>query len=85
MQSVYQAWSGTLRFGNVAEERTERGWKYYRVDWVDDELYEHATHYMLGLRNDEYDPKYEWHRSDHVRLFDPDEFIEAINKLGQFP
>tara|TARA_Y100000310_G_scaffold129663_1_gene128816 strand:- start:318 stop:542 length:225 start_codon:yes stop_codon:yes gene_type:complete len=73
MKSVYQAWSGTIRFGNVAEERTERGWKYYRVDWVDDEPYERAA---LN-----FDPSYEWHRRDHVRFFNPEELIKTINRL----
>ena len=81
MKSVYQAWSGTIRFGNVAEERTERGWKYYRVDWVDDEPYERATRDMLELRGEEYDPNYEWYRRDHVRFFEPDVLVETINKL----
>ena len=78
---VYQSWGGTLRFGNVAEEKTERGWKFYKVDWVDDELHERAITSMLSLRRGTYDASHEWHRTDHVRFFEPDEMISTINKL----
>jgi len=78
---VYQVWGTTLRFGNVAEERTERGWKFYKVDWVDDEAHEQATQWMLSLRGDTYDPSHEWHRTDHIRFFEPEEVISRINKL----
>ena len=78
---VYQVWGTTLRFGNVAEEKTEKGWKYYKVDWVDDEAHEQATQWMLSLRGDTYDSSYEWHRTDHVRFFEPEEMISRINKL----
>ena len=78
---VYQFWSRTLRFGNVAEERTERGWKYYKVNWVDDGLYEQTIANMLSLRRDEYDPSHEWYRRDHINFFEPESMIKRINML----
>ena len=78
---VYQYWARTLRFGNVAEERTERGWTYYKVNWVDDGKYESAIQNMLELRRDEYDSDYEWHRRDHIRFFEPEDMIKKINML----
>ena len=78
---VYQFWSRTLRFGNVAEERTERGWKYYKVNWVDDGAHEQAIQSMLSLRRDEYDANHEWYRRDHINFFEPDKVVARINKL----
>ena len=78
---VYQVWGTTLRFGNVAEEKTEKGWKFYKVDWVDDETHEQAVQWMLSLRGDDYNPDHEWYRTDHVRFFEPEEMISRINKL----
>ena len=78
---VYKVWGNTLRFGNVAEERTERSWKYYKVDWVDDGAHEQAIQSMLSLRRDEYDPSHEWHRGDHINFFEPEDLIRRINML----
>ena len=78
---VYKVWGNTLRFGNVAEERTERSWKYYKVDWVDDGAHEQAIQSMLSLRRDEYDPSHEWYRRDHINFFEPESMIKRINML----
>lgn len=78
---VYKVWGNTLRFGNVAEERTERGWTYYKVNWVDDGRYESAIQNMLELRRDEYDSDYEWHRRDHIRFFEPEDMIQKIDMV----
>ena len=78
---VYKVWGNTLRFGNVAEERTERRWKYYKVDWVDDGAHDQAFQSMLSLRRDEYDPSHEWHRGDHINFFEPEDMIRRINML----
>ena len=78
---VYKVWGNTLRFGNVAEERTERSWKYYKVDWVDDGAHEQAIQSMLSLRRDEYDPSHERHRGDHINFFEPEDMIRRINML----
>ena len=78
---VYKVWGNTLRFGNVAEERTERSWKYSKVDWVDDGAHEQAIQSMLSLRRDEYDPSHEWHRGDHINFFEPEDMIRRINML----
>ena len=78
---VYKVWGNTLRFGNAAEERTERSWKYYKVDWVDDGAHEQAIQSMLSLRRDEYDPSHEWHRGDHINFFEPEDMIRRINML----
>ena len=78
---VYKVWGNTLRFGNVAEERTARSWKYYKVDWVDDGAHEQAIQSMLSLRRDEYDPSHEWHRGDHINFFEPEDMIRRINML----
>tara|TARA_Y100000816_G_scaffold145675_1_gene103366 strand:+ start:258 stop:524 length:267 start_codon:yes stop_codon:yes gene_type:complete len=78
---VYKVWGNTLRFGNVAEERTERSWKYYKVDWVDDGAHEQAIQSMLSLRRDEYDSSHEWHRGDHINFFEPEDMIRRINML----
>ena len=78
---VYKVWGNTLRFGNVAEERTERSWIYYKDDWVDDGAHEQAIQSMLSLRRDEYDPSHEWHRTDKVNFFEPKELVSRINVL----
>jgi len=65
----------------VAEEKTEKGWTFYKVDWVDDELHERAIASMLSLRRDEHDSSHEWHRTDHVRFFEPEKMISRINML----
>ena len=78
---VYKVWSRRLRFGNVIEERNEKGWSYYKVNWVKDGEYERSIQDMLKLRGEEYDPKYEWYRRDHINFFEPDKVVARINKL----
>jgi hypothetical protein len=80
-RSVYQIYGGMLRFGNVKEEKIENGWKFYKIDWVDDEAYNASVANKLFLRREEYNPEWDWYRTDKVNFFDPDEMISRINML----
>ena len=60
---VYRVWSDTLRHGEIVEEKLERGWKYFRIRWMNDSVYENLCN------NSE--PDNEWYRTDHVVIYNP--------------
>ena len=70
---VYQIWGGTsIRFGTaVAEKIGTNGWKYVRVQWEDNELYERVRPDDDG-----------WTRANHVHIFDPGEMIQVLKKIS---
>ena len=57
---VYKVWAtNALRFGNVAEEKTENGRKYVRVNWKDDVDYQMDVKRVIEFRKVEYDSSHE--------------------------
>ena len=80
---VWQAWGGTLRWGIIRESITKGKWRYYNVEWVDDELYKGAQEdrtRILGESGKGYDI-YPPVRCDHVNLVDLNKVNMSIKKL----
>ena len=83
-KSVYMIWSANgLRFGSIAEQKTENSWTFFRINWQDDEEYQSATKWKSQLRNTTYfEPDLVWYRCDKVRIIhNPDKMANTISKL----
>ena len=69
-KSVWTKFGTILRFGNVKREKMENGWKFYSVEWLDDDAREEAEDFVK-----------KWYRVDEVNVFQPDKTIETLKKL----
>ena len=79
---VYKVWAtNALRFGNGAEEKTENGRKYVRVNWKDDVEYQMDVKRVVEFRKVEYDSSHEWDYIGNVKVFDPSKMISTLTKL----
>ena len=80
---VWQAWGGTLRWGIIRESIKKGKWKYYNIEWVDDEIYKGAQEdrtRLLGESGRGYEI-YQPVRCDHVQLADLETISASIKKL----
>ena len=82
-KSVWTKHGTSLRFGRVEEEKIEGGWKFYSVEWFDDEKYEEADAWSAWLHRSESPEDFvkKWYRVDEVNVFQPDKTIETLRKL----
>jgi len=79
-KTVWRAFGNTgLRFGTVVEEKMSDGWKFVRVDWVDDREFQMDRQRLIDLRG--VDCRSDWDRIDKVSVFDKEEVVSKINKL----
>jgi len=78
---VMNVWGGVPRFGRVIEEKMENKWRFVKVDWAKDDAFEMDRVRVLKLRNQASDEKYDWYRSDKVRIINPAELISALSEL----
>ena len=78
---VMNVWGGIPRFGRVIEEKIENNWRYVKVNWVNDEAFEMDRARVLKLRNMKVDEKFDWYRSDKVRIINPSKLISTLSKL----
>ena len=82
-KAVWQKWGGILRWGIIKESVREGKWKYYNIDWVDDEAYigaqEDRTR-LLGESGKGYQI-YQPVRCDHVCLADLETISTSVKKL----
>ena len=79
-KTVWRAFGNTgLRFGTVVEEKMSDGWKFVRVDWVDDREFQMDRQRLIDLRG--VDCRSDWDRVDNVSVFDKEEVVSKINKL----
>ena len=79
-KSVWKRHGTILRFGRVEEEKSEGGWKFYSVGWVDDDVYEENMRWAEKMRPGE-DFTKKWYRVDEVNVFQPGKTIETLRKL----
>ncbi len=68
-----------FRCGKVIEEDTCDGWKYVKVEWIDDDGFEVDRQRVIRLRG--YDMYSDWYRLDKLHVFDKDALINKISKL----
>lgn len=78
---VMNVWGGIPRFGRVIEEKIENNWRYVKVNWVNDEAFEMDRARVLKLRNMKVDEKFDWYRSDKVRIINPSKLISTLSEL----
>ena len=68
-----------LRFGTITEEKMCGGWKYVKVNWIDDHEFQMDRDRLIRLRGK--DCRSDWDRIDNVSVFNKEEVINKINKL----
>ena len=78
---VMNIWGGVPRFGRVIEEKIENNWRYVKVNWVNDEAFEMDHRRVLKLRNMKVDEKFDWYRSDKVRIINLSKLISTLSDL----
>jgi len=79
-KSVWSKFGGSLRFGNVKEEKIEKGWKFLKINWMDDEAYEASISWKSKMRGGR-DFTKTWYRIDEVKVFTPAKMIGTLKKL----
>lgn len=82
-KAVWQSWGGTLRWGVIRKSFVENRWRYYNIDWIDDEAYKGAQKdrtRLLGSSAAGYEI-YQPVRCDHVNLADLDKINNTVKKL----
>jgi hypothetical protein len=61
-----------IAFGAIVDQETRDSWLWYKVEWP-------TVRPSNIYNNSNYDTETEWHRSDTVKAFDPDNMISQIN------
>ena len=82
-KAVWQSWGGTLRWGIIESVLRKDGWKYYNIDWIDDEAYRAAQEdrtRLLGESGKGYQI-YQPVRCDHVKMADLGSINTSVKKL----
>ena len=79
---VFQEYQGIRRFGVVVGETTKNKWKWVRVQWFNDEVYESAMQNLKQLRGG--DHALDEYRIDQVRVIDPSHEVQTLLKCVEF-
>lgn len=81
--NVYQLYGNEFRLGSILKEKAdESGWKFFKIQWVNDERYEKANDWKEHLRNLSKGSLHkEWYRCDEVSLFDALELQGKLDSL----
>lgn len=79
-RSVWATFGRTLRLGSVVEQKKEDGWVFLRINWKDDEGFEHDRQRIINLSGgtDRYS---DWYRVDKINFFNKEDLLNTINKL----
>ena len=83
--TVYQNYGGIHRYGKVQEIKENLkndGWSWFRIEWVDDELFLRSQRWKAEMRNEDRDcfiPKY--YRSDDIQKIDLNKTLKTLVKL----
>ena len=84
-KAVWQAWGGSIRWGIIKSILRKDRWKYYNIDWINDEDYKGAQEYrkqLMGERGKGYQI-YQPVRCDHVKIADLESINTSIKKLQE--
>jgi hypothetical protein len=75
---VYNNFHGIRRYGIVIDKYKKGSWSYVKVQWVDDDLYEHAMNWRKKLGQG--DHRLHEYRVDQIATFDAEKEIIRIRK-----
>ena len=84
-KAVWQAWGGSLRWGIIKSVLRKDRWKYYNIDWIDDEAYEGSQQNrkeLMGESGKDYQI-YQPVRCDHVKIADLESINTSVKKLQE--
>lgn len=77
---VRNDYQGITRWGKITEvEKSKDGWTYYKVAWVDDEVYEGSVRYRTEMTGKSYEK--ELYRGDELKEVDVVKTIDTLQKL----
>jgi hypothetical protein len=74
---VWAAYGNILRFGRITKSKDDKGWRFHKITWSEDEAYEQHTETLHQLRPGRNYEK-EWYRTDEVHYFDPKTALKRI-------
>ena len=80
-KAVYNIYGNTIRYGLVESEEMREGWKYCKVNWVDDKEYEDSIEHLQKMRNDGKDYTRYMYRVDKLKLINVDRQIKKLRML----
>ena len=80
-QVVTNYYHGIRRYGVVTRSRIDKdGWRYLKIDWVDDYLYERARAWDVKMGQEDKTPLE--YRIDQVEIFDHSDVMHKITLLA---
>ena len=80
---VFQEYQGIRRYGVVINETVkEDRWKWIKVKWFNDDVYESAMQNLQQLRGGDHTLKE--YRIDQVRVIDPSHEVQTLLKCVEF-
>ena len=83
---VFQNFGSIHRYGKVKEVLLDMkgdGWKWVKIDWIDDEKFEQAMRWKSKLRNvdqDEFIPEY--YRCDDIQRINIGKVLSTLEKIA---
>ncbi len=86
-EAVFQNYGGLHRYGKVIEVKENLkgdGWKWVKVDWVDDDRYENSQRWKANMRGEH--PDYfipEYYRSDDLQTINLNDAIHTLLRLKE--
>jgi hypothetical protein len=82
-KAVWQSWGGTLRWGIIKSSLRKDKWKYYNIDWINDDVFKGSQEYrkeLMGESGKDYQI-YQPVRCDHVKVADLESISASVKKL----
>jgi len=83
--TVYQNYGGIHRYGKVQEIKENLkndGWSWFKIEWVDDELFLRSQRWKAEMRSEDRDcyiPEY--YRSDDIQKIDLNKTLKTLVKI----
>ena len=83
-EAVFQDYQGIRRYGVVTSTADKKdGWRYAKVRWFNDHIYERAMNTLSELRGGKDFAVYEY-RVDNIRRIDVSHEMATLNKILEF-
>lgn len=78
---VGNLYGGIVRYGIVTEEKKEGGWKFLKVKWYNDDIYEKTMAHRSYLLRQEYSK--DFYRVDELLFIDLDKTLKTLRLINR--